>query len=97
MTTSTTFSTSCSRGLPHSPDDMSFCRFAALRAAGVAKEILKTVQSAADVLDSVDEDKRWVTVAFTWNGLKALGWTKHRSTRSRMSSNKACPHARNAR
>ena len=36
-------------------------------------EILKTVQSAADVLDSLDEDKRWVTVAFTWNGLKALG------------------------
>ena len=36
-------------------------------------EILKTVQSAADVLDSIDEDKRWVTVAFTWNGLKALG------------------------
>src|SRR6478736_5639386 len=36
-------------------------------------EILKTVQSAADVLDSVDEDKRWVTVAFTWKGLKALG------------------------
>src|SRR3954447_12892359 len=36
-------------------------------------EILKTVQSAADVLDSVDEDRRWVTVAFTWNGLRALG------------------------
>ena len=36
-------------------------------------EILKTVQSAAEVLASVDEDKRWVTVAFTWNGLKALG------------------------
>src|SRR4029077_3548540 len=36
-------------------------------------EILKTVQSAADVLASGDEDKRWVTVAFTWNGLKALG------------------------
>ena len=35
--------------------------------------ILKTVQSAAEVLASVDEDKRWVTVAFTWNGLKALG------------------------
>jgi hypothetical protein len=35
--------------------------------------MLKTVQSAADVLDSVDEDKRWVTVAFTWNGLNALG------------------------
>src|SRR5215475_7565743 len=36
-------------------------------------EVLKTVQSAADVLDSLDKDKRWVTVAFTWNGLKALG------------------------
>ena len=35
--------------------------------------ILKKVQSAAEVLASVDEDKRWVTVAFTWNGLKALG------------------------
>src|SRR4029078_8313189 len=35
--------------------------------------ILKTVQSASEVLASVDEDKRWVTVAFTWNGLKALG------------------------
>ena len=35
--------------------------------------ILKTIQSAAEVLASVDEDKRWVTVAFTWNGLKALG------------------------
>ena len=35
--------------------------------------VLKTIQSAADVLASVDEDKRWVTVAFTWNGLKALG------------------------
>jgi deferrochelatase/peroxidase EfeB len=37
------------------------------------KEILKTVQSAAEVRASVDKDKRWVTVAFTWNGLKALG------------------------
>ena len=27
----------------------------------------------ADVRASVDEDKRWVTVAFTWNGLRALG------------------------
>ena len=25
------------------------------------------------LLASVDKDKRWVTVAFTWNGLKALG------------------------
>ena len=36
-------------------------------------ELLKTVQSAAEVLASVDKDKRWVTLAFTWNGLKALG------------------------
>ena len=36
-------------------------------------ELLKTVQSAAEVLSSVDKDKRWVTLAFTWNGLKALG------------------------
>src|SRR5215813_9591532 len=34
--------------------------------------ILETVQSAAEVQASVDQDKRWVTVAFTWNGLRAL-------------------------
>jgi Dyp-type peroxidase family len=31
------------------------------------------VQSAAEVLASDDTAKRWVTVAFTWNGLRALG------------------------
>ena len=31
------------------------------------------MKSAADVRASVEEDKRWVTVAFTWNGLRALG------------------------
>jgi Dyp-type peroxidase family len=31
------------------------------------------VQSAAEIRASVDNDKRWVTVAFTWNGLRALG------------------------
>lgn len=36
-------------------------------------EILKTTQSAAEVQASVEKDKRWVTVAFTWNGLRALG------------------------
>ena len=35
--------------------------------------MLEKVQSAADVLASVEQDKRWVTVAFTWNGLRALG------------------------
>jgi len=31
------------------------------------------VQSAAEVLASDDTAKRWVTVAFTWNGLRTLG------------------------
>src|SRR6185503_16303825 len=31
------------------------------------------VQSAAETRASVDQDKRWVTVAFTWSGLRALG------------------------
>ena len=35
--------------------------------------ILETVQSAAAMRASVDKEKRWVTVAFTWNGLRALG------------------------
>jgi Dyp-type peroxidase family len=35
--------------------------------------IREKVQSAAEVRASVEKDKRWVTVAFTWNGLRALG------------------------
>ncbi|MBV8106308.1 MAG: peroxidase [Hyphomicrobiales bacterium] len=35
--------------------------------------IKDTVHSAAAMRASVDKDKRWVTVAFTWNGLRALG------------------------
>ena len=35
--------------------------------------ILPTVQSAAEARASVDENNRWVTVGFTWNGLRALG------------------------
>src|SRR5207237_1043639 len=35
--------------------------------------ILEKVQSAAEVLASVEKDRHWVTVAFTWNGLRALG------------------------
>jgi Dyp-type peroxidase family len=31
------------------------------------------VQSAAEVRGSVEWEKRWVSVAFTWNGLRALG------------------------
>jgi Dyp-type peroxidase family len=35
--------------------------------------IRHTVHSAAAMRASVDRDKRWVTLAFTWNGLRALG------------------------
>jgi Dyp-type peroxidase family len=35
--------------------------------------IKETVHSAAAMRASVEKDKRWVTVAFTWNGLRALG------------------------
>ena len=31
------------------------------------------VQSAAEVVASTEMDNRWVNVAFTWNGLRALG------------------------
>ena len=31
------------------------------------------VQSAAAMRASVYQDKRWVTVAFTWSGLRVLG------------------------
>src|SRR5271170_6003146 len=35
--------------------------------------ILDKVHSAQAMRASIDLDKRWVTVAFTWNGLRALG------------------------
>ncbi|MGF6888144.1 Dyp-type peroxidase family [Nocardia sp. GAS34] len=35
--------------------------------------LLDRVQSAADVLSTLDESRSWATVAFTWNGLRALG------------------------
>jgi len=35
--------------------------------------IREKVQSAADARASVETEKRWVTVALTWNGLRALG------------------------
>src|SRR6187399_2466010 len=40
---------------------------------GWLSAILETVRSVAEVQASVENDKRWVTVAFTWNGLRALG------------------------
>ncbi|SEH86095.1 Dyp-type peroxidase family [Mycolicibacterium rutilum] len=35
--------------------------------------LLDKVQSAAEVRATMDESDRWVTVAFTWRGLRALG------------------------
>jgi Dyp-type peroxidase family len=35
--------------------------------------IQEKVQSAAAMRASVEQDNRWITVAFTWNGLRALG------------------------
>jgi Dyp-type peroxidase family len=35
--------------------------------------LMEKVHSARAMRDSVDQDKRWVTVAFTCNGLRALG------------------------
>ena len=36
-------------------------------------ELLDRVQSAADVRATMDSSERWITLAFTWNGLRALG------------------------
>ena len=36
-------------------------------------EIVKTVRSAAAMRATVEVDNHWVSVAFTWNGLRALG------------------------
>src|SRR5881398_704766 len=35
--------------------------------------ILRMTQSAQQARTSVESDKRWVSVAFTWDGLRALG------------------------
>jgi Dyp-type peroxidase family len=45
------------------------------RAGGKAwvTALLDKVQSAAEAESSVASSKRWVTLAFTWNGLRALG------------------------
>jgi Dyp-type peroxidase family len=36
-------------------------------------ELVDKAQSAADVQRTMDSSDRWVTLAFTWNGLRALG------------------------
>ena len=35
--------------------------------------VLETVHSVEQARASVEKDNRWVSVAFTWNGLRALG------------------------
>ena len=35
--------------------------------------IKETIRSTASMRAGIDHDKRWVTAAFTWNGLRALG------------------------
>ncbi len=35
--------------------------------------LLDRVQSAADVIETMDDSRRWITLAFTWTGLRALG------------------------
>ncbi|MCV7192607.1 Dyp-type peroxidase [Mycolicibacterium brumae] len=36
-------------------------------------ELLDRVQSAADARRTMDASRRWITLAFTWSGLRALG------------------------
>lgn len=36
-------------------------------------ELVDKVQSAADARRTMDSNDRWITLAFTWNGLRALG------------------------
>ena len=53
---------------------MSSCPFAVPRPGGGGSTgLLPTVQSAAEARASMDGTRRWVTVGFTWNGLRALG------------------------
>jgi deferrochelatase/peroxidase EfeB len=35
--------------------------------------LLDRVQSATDAMDTLDDSQRWITLAITWNGLRALG------------------------
>ena len=36
-------------------------------------ELLDLVQSATNATETMDESRRWITLAFTWTGLRALG------------------------
>ncbi|HYB38368.1 MAG TPA: peroxidase [Mycobacterium sp.] len=51
------------------------------RASGRAwlSELVDKVQSAADTRKTMDSTDRWITLAFTWNGLRALGVPENQS------------------
>jgi hypothetical protein len=40
-------------------------------------ELLDKTQSAADAIATLDSSDRWGSLAFTWNGLQALGVPEH--------------------
>ena len=52
-------------------------------------ELLDKAQSAADATATMDASDRWVTLAFTWNGLRALGVPEESLRRSPTSSARA--------
>ena len=51
--------------------------------------ILDRIHSATTMRETAEKDKRWVTVAFTWNGCARSEWTRPRSPRYRRSSTRA--------
>src|SRR5206468_10612019 len=54
--------------------DLEFLSFRSAEAGRTwLSAVMEKVHSARTMRDSVDKEKRWVTVAFTWNGLRALG------------------------
>jgi Dyp-type peroxidase family len=63
--------------LTRAPAQTGRYEFVTFREPGDARtwlaELIPTVQSAADAAASIDDQDRWVTVAFTWNGLRAIG------------------------
>ena len=71
---STTSNTSCSPGHRRRTARYEFLTFRSPSAGrSWLTGLLPTVQSAAAARASMDENNRWVTVGFTWNGLRALG------------------------
>ena len=73
----TTFSISCSSGRRASrPATSSSCFAAAAPGRAWLAGIIDRVDGRGRAV--LSEGRRWVSVAFTWNGLRALGWTRPR-------------------